>query len=108
MTDPQPQSTDPGWQVRQILADLITKVNSAVDAIHQIAEREIEHSGEGTPAGEAWSSFASESEFSDVGRAATAMLWQIAAVRGQMVYRGLDSDHKDYALLSDADTQQGS
>ena len=107
MTDPQPQSTDPAWQVRQILAGLITQVNSAVDAIHQIAEQEIERAGEGTPDGEAWHSFASESEFSDVGRAATAMLWQIAAVRGQMAYRGLDTDHNDYALLGDIDLQQG-
>jgi hypothetical protein len=105
MADAQVQDSDPVWRVRQILADLITTVNTAIDAIHLIAEQEIEHAGERTPTGEAWYSFASESEFSDVGRAATAMLWQIAAVRGQLIYRGLDAGQNDYVPLADGDTQ---
>jgi len=98
--EPSTPAGDPSEQIRVILKDLLNTIDTQIEAIHKIAERERDRLGENTPEGEAWDQFGSANQFTDVGRARGNMVLQVAAVRGCLVYRQLDSSQSDFTPLN--------
>ncbi len=96
MGDLQPTTgtTDPAARIRQLLSELRQTVKESVGEIQRIAELEVRRHGDDTLEGLTWCDFASGPR-SDVGRAARDIEWQIAAIRGSMLYRGLDGGRVD-------------
>jgi hypothetical protein len=81
-------------RVCNILDSLMAAVQKATDEIHEIGEQERKRAGEETPEGQAWDSFAGFGLFSDVGRASRNIDAELAAVRGFLLYRGIDKGQR--------------
>lgn len=95
----------PDEQVRRLLAEMHETIDKVADDIQAIAKDEVERLGEDTPEGRAWYAFGGAGFLCDMWRAADKMQWEIAAVRGKLTYRQLDSSHKDYAPLNQQTSQ---
>ena len=100
MTSPQASPDDPAERIRRILMDLMVTAENSVTEIHQIVKQEVQRLGEDTPEGRSWLHFGGEKHFTDVGRASRNIQSEIAAIRGNLVYRLLDSNQKDYVPLN--------
>jgi hypothetical protein len=85
---------------------LSATVDKSIIEIHRIAEQEVQRLGEGTPEGHEWHGFGAESLLTDVWRAGMNIQWEIAAVRGRLVYRQLDTSLQNFIPLNQVAAQQ--
>lgn len=86
---PQKPQTDAAQRVCDILGRLHEAVQQSVNDIERIAELEVRRHGDDTLYGIAWCDFG-DGLHSDVAHAARTIQWEIAALRGNLIYRGLD------------------
>ncbi|MGZ3599677.1 MAG: hypothetical protein ACXWQR_15085 [Ktedonobacterales bacterium] len=90
MADIQTTTADSTEHIRTLLVELQEAVKSATDEIQRIAELEVRRHGDDTVEGIAWCDFGANGLHSDVAHAARKMQWEIAAMRGSLIYHGLD------------------
>lgn len=99
MADTPAPAHDPAQRICKILARLRETVEQSVNEIERIAELEVRRHGDDTLEGIAWCDFG-DALHSDVARAAHNIQWEIAAMRGSLIYRGLDASQRgDSELL---------
>ena len=85
---PDPK-VDPVQRICEILTHLRDAIQQSVNEIERISALEVQRHGDDTVEGVAWCDFG-DGLHSDVTRAARCMEWQIAAMRGALIYRGLE------------------
>jgi hypothetical protein len=103
-TSPAPEAERaPAHRVCDILARLRETVHQSITDIERIAEIEVQRHGDDTLDGMAWCDFG-DGLHSDVARAARTMEWEIAAMRGSLIYRGLMGSEHDTAPPPMSDT----
>jgi hypothetical protein len=102
MADTPAPAHDPAQRICEILARLRGTVEQSIIEIERIAELEVRRHGDDTLEGIAWCDFG-DALHSDVAHAAHNIQWEIAAVRGSLIYRGLDGGHQgNKELLGDS------
>lgn len=98
-SSPPAPTSDSSRRIRDMLFHLRETVQQSINDIEQIAALEAQRHGDDTLEGIAWCEFG-DGLHSDVAHAARTIEWQIAALRGSLIYRGLDSSQQDDAEVS--------
>jgi hypothetical protein len=88
----------PAQRICEILDTLRAAVQQSISDIMRIADGERLRHGDDTLEGLAWCDFGAGLH-SDVARAARHIEWEIAAMRGSLLYRGLDSNRQEGTQL---------
>jgi hypothetical protein len=88
MTRASPPDLDSPQRICEILSHMREALQQSITEIERIAAREVLRHGDDTLEGLAWCDFG-DGLHGDVARAARAIQWEIAALRGELIYRGL-------------------